>query len=136
MYCFVRATGIFSSSILSRVVPLAAFRVLSDLLASHSSLRAPASRLGMFILFCFSSSFSSLFLFCFPVFIFFRGSGFFCCALVPGTLAFYSLYLDELRSVWFTLFHSLYISSMLGHEDGSARTTGVLMSLGRNNVLI
>ena len=105
--CFVRATGVLSSSA----------RMLSFLQPSLFHLLAPHSSEHLsFVLFssCFFSSFfffhfsffflllSFSFFFFFQVFSLFLFSlfswpGLFCCVIVPGTLAFHLLYLDKLQ---------------------------------------
>ena len=129
--CFVRATGICSSSA-PTVFLLQPFLSLPILL--HHILRNTCR------LFCFV--FFLLFFHFFPFFSYFSffvglWSGLFCCVLVPGTLASNLLYLDELRLTAVRLF--CFTRSLLPHnnqdvsleDEESARTLGVLMSLGK-----
>ena len=72
------------------------------LLASHSSEhRTPVVCFALFYFFFFFLSFFVIFRhfssFIFLMFLFFLWPDLFCCVLVPDTLVFHLLYLDELR---------------------------------------
>ena len=109
--CFVRATGICSSS--ARMAFLWRLRpFLSSPIFLHHILQNTC-RLSWFVLLLFSF-FSSSFSLCFS---FFLWSGLFCCVLVPGTLALHLLYLGELRLfglLCFTLVYDHIICISLG----------------------
>ena len=95
--CFARAAGrcLFHFSAYGVPLAIAAFLLRSALLASSH----PSEHLS------FVSIWYFFFFHVFP-FPLSSWSGLFCCGLVPGTLALHLLHLEELLTVWLTLFHS------------------------------
>ena len=107
--CFVRATGIWSSSARSTAVLFFLQSLFSDLL---HHIPQNTCRLFCFVLLCFCFVFSSFFF----ALIFIMVCALFCCVLVSGTLAFHLFYLGELRLFGLLCFtislwpHNLYLS--------------------------